>query len=145
METQVAQEPELFYRSMLEDAIRFCRIQSDSCLKLSGEYRGDDLTSAHNQFARFLDQILTFLKFVDELTEFAKLQLEGRVDEKEFLSSLQELSRVIQSAAKAQSSEDWVLLADLLEYEFPQIFQIVVDAIDGQWAAIEEQDQRNVN
>ena len=86
--------------------------------KISEHFRIADETEANKQYADFLEALRLFLRMVAEVKEILDLNLttitfkEGTAEHR-----LEKLSEMMDQMLHVQEEEDWIMLADLLEYE----------------------------
>ncbi len=95
----------------------------EMAVEIAGELRVGRIKDAMDQYLGLIDGIewfSTMLKNADRA--FASVMAESSLesDRQNLISRLAEQTQAIQSA---QEGEDWVGLADILEYEFPELFQ----------------------
>lgn len=101
----------------------------DHARQVSELFRVCDEGEANEQYASFLESLRLFLQMVNETQAILNLPLNripfkgGTVETK-----IEALSNIIDQMHQVQKDEDWVMLADLLEYE-------LVPAMD-EWKSI---------
>jgi hypothetical protein len=86
--------------------------------KISELFRIADETEANEHYSEYLENLRLFIKMVAESKEalrlnFSAIPFQNATVEDE----VQKLSNVMDQMLKVQENEDWVMLADLLEYE----------------------------
>lgn len=95
----------------------------EMALEVAGELRVGRIKDAMGKYLQFIDGVewfTTMLKNADRAfaSEMAETSMES-----ERQGLIERLSEQTQAIQFAQESEDWVGLADILEYEFPELFQ----------------------
>ncbi|MDY6973955.1 MAG: hypothetical protein SV775_16800 [Thermodesulfobacteriota bacterium] len=96
----------------------------ESAQKISELFRIADEGEANEQYGRFLDALRFFLRMVDEVRgilqlDFSTILVEGSTVE----DKVQVLSEMIGRMLEIQEEEDWIILADLLEYEMVPLLE----------------------
>ena len=93
-------------------------------LKISEYFRIADEQEANEQYMDFLESIHLFLKMFTEVKHVFNLNLDlivcknGCAEER-----LVKLAAMLDELIKAQEQEDWIMLADLLEYELAPLLE----------------------
>ena len=129
-------EPEDLLRPMLEDGIQFCDAVVGHCGRVAAQYRTDTVDVASQEMVKLLDSFRVFTRFMQQIRVFIK----GHFDVEEcFNDSLEHYARTMNDLMVAQEGEDWLHLADLLEYEFRDVFEKFVMAMDCQWKLVAPQ------
>jgi hypothetical protein len=86
--------------------------------KISELFRVTDETEANEHYAEYLENLRLFLQMIAQCTQVLHLDLSAIPFQKATVKDeVQKLSGVMDQMLKVQESEDWVMLADLLEYE----------------------------
>lgn len=86
--------------------------------KISELFRVADETEANDHYVEYLENLQLFLQMIAQCTEVLHLDLSAIPFQKATVKDeVQKLSGVIDQMRKVQENEDWVMLADLLEYE----------------------------
>ncbi len=81
-------------------------------------FRVVDERDASEQYIAVLESLQLFLTMLEETRRLLGLDLESAVyQERTAAAALENLSGLIKKLLDAQENEDWVLLADLLEYD----------------------------
>ena len=133
------EQPEQLIKRMMEDAIQYCQIMGEQCNSASSLFRGMDIVEANRNFAEILDRLALYVEFVGRLQGYMYQMGGNRMVSRGFIPVLENLKDVMHQGIQAQTKDDWVLLADLLEYEFTNIFQSFEDAIIEQWRSWTEE------
>ncbi len=90
----------------------------DTAYWVSELFRIADAKEANEEYAGFLESLQLFLKIINEANAILNFNpflipfREGTVEDK-----IQKLSGLMDQILRVQEEEDWVMLADLLEYE----------------------------
>ncbi|MCB1152001.1 MAG: hypothetical protein H6684_00720 [Deltaproteobacteria bacterium] len=91
----------------------------ESCHQTADKYRAENLVDASLAFSALSDQIIQVVRYVDDLTPYLPAD-DGQTD------ALAELHArfhdVLSEAVGFQKDADWVMLADVVDYEFPEVF-----------------------
>lgn len=86
--------------------------------KVSEMFRVDDPEEANSQFFIFLEALQDFFLFLSQVLEAMAMPLsELEAEGLSATAKLNELSELLSDIRDRQDEQDWVLLADLLEYE----------------------------
>ena len=86
--------------------------------KISELFRVADETEANEHYAEYLENLRLFLQMIAQCTEVLHVDLSAIPFQKATVKEeVQKLSGVMDQMLKVQEDEDWVMLADLLEYE----------------------------
>jgi hypothetical protein len=92
-------------------------------LEISTDLRVGKIKDAMDKYLQFIDGIewfTTMLKNADRAFASAMAESSLESERQNLIGRLHEQTSAVQ---QAQESEDWVGLADILEYEFPEILQ----------------------
>lgn len=92
-------------------------------MEVSTDLRVGKVKDAMDKYLQFIDGLewfTTMLKNADKAFASAMAESSIEAERQDLISQLDEQTQAIQDA---QETEDWVGLADILEYEFPEIFQ----------------------
>ncbi|GAB4268697.1 MAG: hypothetical protein Kow0029_04170 [Candidatus Rifleibacteriota bacterium] len=92
-------------------------------MEVSADLRVGKIKDAMDKYLQFIDGVewlTTMLRNADRAFASAMAESSLEADRQELITRLAEQTDGIRSS---QESEDWVGLADLLEYEFPEILQ----------------------
>jgi len=86
--------------------------------KISELFRVADETEANEHYVEYLENLRLFLQMIAQCTDALHLDLSAIPFQKATVKEeVQKLSDVVDQMLKVQENEDWVMLADLLEYE----------------------------
>jgi hypothetical protein len=86
--------------------------------KISELFRIADETEANEHYVEYLENLRLFLQMIAQCTDVLNLDLSVMpFQEATVKDEVQKLSGVMDQMLKVQEDEDWVMLADLLEYE----------------------------
>ena len=86
--------------------------------KISELFRIADETEANEHYVEYLENLRLFVQMVAESKEALHLNLSAIPFQKATVEDeVQKLSNMMDQMLKVQENEDWVMLADLLEYE----------------------------
>ena len=88
-------------------------IMSEGGKRVAELFRQADDAEALETYQDLIDVIRNFLKMIGVLRDEYSLK-----DHKEYLASAEELNTLFLEMGNVLENEDWILLADLLEYEF---------------------------
>ncbi len=102
---------------------------SEAAVKIAEMFRISDEAEANGQYLVFLQTLQDFFAFLSQVLEamavpLARLEVEGL----SAMAMLKELSELLSEMSDRQDEQDWVLLADLLEYELAPLL--------GNWKSI---------
>jgi hypothetical protein len=85
--------------------------------KISELFRIADETEANEQYADFLESLRLFLQMVAEVKAILNLDLASAFKGRTVEDRVEKLSEMMDQMLHVQEEEDWIMLADLLEYE----------------------------
>jgi hypothetical protein len=105
----------------LQGAGEACKSLSGFILQAANHLRSGEIREGNQLLAEVLDefsQIASLLEDAPRCTAFVKEGRQCEIDDLERESL--EMADLLKMAVTAQESEDWVFLADILEYEFAQ-------------------------
>ena len=86
--------------------------------KISELFRIADETEANEHYSEYLENLQLFIQMVAESKEALNLNLSATPFQNATVEDeVQKLSNLMDQMLKVQENEDWVMLADLLEYE----------------------------
>lgn len=96
---------------------------SDNISICAEKFRQGDEVEANNYFAAVIEGIRWFNYSIDLMVSFLQIDPEKIVYEGKHLKDyINEITPIVVSLGDSQESNDWIMLADQLEYElFPQI------------------------
>ena len=100
-------------REIIKEMAKVVSLMSQGATQVAGLFRQAEDLEALDTYQDLLDVARDFLNMVGSLQE--ELGLSGSKDMDEVLASF---SSLLTEMIEVQENEDWVLLADLLEYEF---------------------------
>jgi hypothetical protein len=110
-------------RIAIEDGPDGLEHLEELALNVSADLRVGKIKDAMDNYLQFIDGIewfTTMLKNADRAFAAAMAESSLESERQNLIARLSEQTQAIQSA---QEGEDWVGLADILEYEFPELFQ----------------------
>ena len=110
-------------RLAIEDGADGLEHLEENAMDVSADLRVGKIKDAMEKYLQFLDGLewfTTMLKNADKA--FAAAMAESSL-ETERQSLMQRLAEQTSAVQASQEGEDWVGLADILEYEFPEILQ----------------------
>jgi len=85
---------------------------------ISKAFRISDDTEANSKFVKGIDNLQDYLRAIKEATALMGKPLETIiVDDVLFSKYINELVRILDNVIRIQSQKDWVMLADVIEYE----------------------------
>lgn len=109
----------------LRSAAEACDALSRFTLEAAGHLRSGDIREGNellsgivNDFSQLVGLFIDVSQFEALGDEGAGSQPKGEVEEES-----QAMTHLMKMAVEAQENEDWVFLADILEYEFPERLQ----------------------
>jgi len=86
--------------------------------KISELFRIADETEANEHYVEYLENLRLFVQMIAQCKEALHLDLSAIPFQKATVEDeVQKLSNMMDQMLKVQENEDWVMLADLLEYE----------------------------
>ncbi|MDD3051283.1 MAG: hypothetical protein PHR06_09075 [Candidatus Cloacimonetes bacterium] len=86
--------------------------------KIADMFRLDDETKANTAFAQSIDNLHWYLKILEDASLLSGRNLKDiTMKNKNFQVFLNELSDKLEEIIGVQTNKDWILLADLIEYE----------------------------
>ena len=85
--------------------------------KISELFRIADEGEANEEYANFLESLRLFLQMVAEVKAILNLDLASAFKGRTVEDRVQKLSEMMDQILHVQEEEDWIMLADLLEYE----------------------------
>ncbi len=121
-EVKITKRPirELMMESVLEGE-KSCRILSEESKRIAEMFRGQKLADANDHYTSFITNIQDTMFNLSQLQEHIHNLLDN-VDNDRFIQIQKRFQDVAQETITFQEDADWVMLADLLEYEFSEIF-----------------------
>jgi hypothetical protein len=111
-------------RKFLDNASAFIHSLSDIVKEIATRFRSDDPKETSEQYLQFIQIYQDFLHTVLYIRDFLKKsESESTIDETAFEEQLSTSADLFDRIIACQKSRDWVLLADLLEYEMTGMLQ----------------------
>ncbi len=105
----------------LQEAAEACTALAGFILQSANHLRSGEIQEGNELLSKVLDDfslLVSFLEDVRRCKPFAEAGSKGSLEALDQES--REMADVLKMAVGAQESEDWVYLADILEYEFSQ-------------------------
>jgi hypothetical protein len=105
----------------LAEAAEACTALAGFLQQSAGHLRAGEIQQGNELLSRVLDDfalLVSFLEDVRRCRPFADSEGKGSIETLDQES--REMADLLKMAVGAQESEDWVYLADILEYEFSQ-------------------------
>jgi len=95
--------------------------------KVSDMFRFDNEIKANSYFAQCIDNFQWFLKIIaDSLSLLGKNLSSIQLDDKNLEEKITELSSKLEEMIECQQNKDWILLADMIEYELLPLLKSLV-------------------
>ena len=91
--------------------------------KISELFRIADESEANEEYANFLESLRLFLQMVAEVKAILNLDLTSTFKGRTVEDRVEKLSEMMDQMLHVQEEEDWIMLADLLEYELIPILE----------------------
>ncbi len=105
----------------LPEAAEACTALSGFILQSANHLRSGEIQEGNELLSKVLDDFSVLVSFLEDVRRCEPFAEEGRKDSIETLDQeSREMADLLKVAVGAQESEDWVYLADILEYEFSQ-------------------------
>ncbi|MBZ0271647.1 hypothetical protein K8I61_06400 [bacterium] len=120
----------------IREAIVACREMVTQAGKAAEQFRGPSVADAGEFYAAFTGRMLETLQDAKELNGFIDGALEG-FDTRRLETNLNRLKPHLESALKYQEDADWVMLADVLEYEIAGVFDDIAAYLDEAKTTVE--------
>ncbi len=108
------------------EGVKSCRFISEESKRIAQLFRGQRLADANEAYANLIADIQDTIFYLSQLKEYILNLLEEAGDES-FLKISKRFQDVAEETISFQEEADWVMLADLLEYEFSEIFSDFAD------------------
>jgi hypothetical protein len=121
-------EPGAFLRRCLLEAVEPLRAAATSAQVLAEHYRRYDLAKGHQGATALASDLRALALIVLGATQSAGVESAVVVDASRLNAQVGELIVVLDALLAAQASEDWVTVADVLEYD--------LEPAIGRWAAL---------
>jgi hypothetical protein len=111
-------------RHFFNNGAKYLELLIKGAEKISELFRIADETEANEHYAEYLENLQLFLQMVAESKEALHLNLSAIPFQNATVEDeVQKLSNVTDQMLKVQENEDWVMLADLLEYELTPLLR----------------------
>jgi hypothetical protein len=121
--------PNAFLRSCLTDVIGPLEASADTVLTLAGLYRGHDLTRGHQGLTQLASDLRNLATLVAMLGGPIGIDLTAAGgDGVTADQQIEELESALDALVSAQAAEDWLTVADILEYDLEPLIR--------RWAAV---------
>ncbi len=105
----------------LQGASEACTVLSGFILQSANHLRSGEIREGNALLSKVLDDFSVLISFLDDVRRCKPFVEEGRYDSIDALDQeSREMADLLKMAVGAQENEDWVYLADILEYEFSQ-------------------------
>jgi hypothetical protein len=103
----------------LREAAEACTALSGFILESANHLRSGEIQEGNELLSRVLDDFALLVSFLEDVRRCKPFSEQGHQDSMEALDQeSREMADVLKMAVGAQETEDWVYLADILEYEF---------------------------
>lgn len=105
----------------LREAAEACTALAGFILQSADHLRSGEIREGNELLSKVLDDfsiLVSFLEDVRRCTPFNEAKTNDSIDA--FDQESREMANLLKMAVSAQENEDWVYLADILEYEFSQ-------------------------
>ncbi len=107
--------------SALPGASEACTALADFVLQAAAHFRDGEVQKGSELFSEILDDFSRLLTFAGDIRQFDLLGRGGEEHEMGRLTTeLETTLDLLKTAHEAQENQDWVYLADILEYEFSE-------------------------
>lgn len=105
----------------LHGAAEACTALSGFILQSANHLRSGEIQEGNQLLAEVLDDFSQLASFLEDVRRCEAFVEEGRQSSMDALDrESREMTDLLKMAVDAQEKEDWVYLADILEYEFSQ-------------------------
>ena len=102
----------------LDAAIAFLNEFKAGIVKTTDEIRWGNSAGGFNNFSEYLKGLATFVQIMEKISEFLKIDYNNLVyGGKSIQSYFSELEKILSSVLSTQVEQDYVLLADIVEFE----------------------------
>ncbi len=123
LEINTMGEEEIAWR-FLENGVRQLDLLIQGAEKVSELFRIADEAEANEHYAQLLESLRLFLHIVDQVKGILNLDLSAIAFENDTVEQrFEKLSEVINEMLKVQEEKDWIMLADLIEYELMPLLE----------------------
>jgi hypothetical protein len=105
----------------LRGAAEACEALSGFTLEAAGHLRSGEIQEGNELLSGIVDDFSQLVGLLMDVRQFDAFGDEGEHKATENLETeTQAMADLLKMAVEAQESQDWVFLADILEYEFPE-------------------------
>lgn len=105
----------------LRQAAEACSTLARFILEAANHLRAGDIRAGNELLSQVLDDFSQLVQFLEDVRRTKALVDEGRQPSIDALDrESREMADLLNMAVNAQENQDWVFLADILEYEFSQ-------------------------
>ncbi len=102
----------------LSAAITFLNEFKAGIVKTTDEIRWGNSAGGFKNFSEYLKGLTTFIQIMEKISEFLKIDYDSLVyDGKSVQSYFNDLEKILSSVLSTQVEQDYVLLADVVEFE----------------------------
>ena len=102
----------------IEAAIAFLNEFKAGIVKTTDEIRWGNSAGGFKNFSEYLKGLTTFIQIMEKISEFLKIDYESLVYESKSVQSyFNDLEKILASVLSTQVEQDYVLLADIVEFE----------------------------
>ena len=109
----------------IEAAIAFLNEFKAGIIKTTDEIRWGNSTGGFKNFSEYLRGLTTFIQIMEKISEFLKIDYDSLVyDGKSVQSYFNDLEKILSSVLSTQVEQDYVLLADIVEFELKPNIEI---------------------
>lgn len=99
--------------------------------KVSDMFRFDNEIKANSYFAQCIENFQWYLKIIsDSLSLLGKNLSSIQLSDKNLEEKITELSAKLEEMIESQQSKDWILLADMIEYELLPLLKSLTEIYD---------------
>lgn len=123
--------PGAFLRECIEEALGPLRQAADATLDLSGRYRSFDLAGCHEGLTALAADLRGLMSLVAML---GVLQIDLGAFSPDGIAAADQIERfaaAVDSVVAAQESEDWLTVADVLEYDLEPAIRRWIDLLSA--------------
>jgi hypothetical protein len=122
--------PAVFLRRVLLDAIVPLQEAADVCARLSAVYRRQDVSAGHAGLTSLASELRGLTVLVAMLTGPLQIDLgTSASDGTTAADEMETLGVAIDALVSAQESEDWLTVADVLEYDLDPAIRRWIDLL----------------
>ncbi len=102
----------------IDAAIAFLKEFKNGIVKTTDEIRWGNSIGGFKNFSEYLKGLTTFVQIMEKISEFLKVDYNNLVyEDKSIQSYFNDLERILASVLSTQVEHDYVLLADVVEFE----------------------------